>query len=78
MSVRRLKYGSFEHQQREIYARDVHAGDGGWMFYGNGESVLVVQKQGRRTPICDVIGEDGRDEFGEDFRYEMYFTLAEV
>ena len=71
--TRGIRYGGAEHQSREIHASDEHHAEG-WSFYGNGETVLVVRKCAKRgRPICDVIGENGLDEFGEPFVYTHYF-----
>ena len=67
---RRLKWGSFEHQQREVYAKHVRV-NGAYAFFGDGSLVMCVCR-GRRS-FVEVIGEDGRNIWGEDFRYSDYF-----
>jgi hypothetical protein len=71
VSARRIRFGSFEHQQREIYARHTNT-TGDISYYGDGRHVLAVLK-GRGNWLCEVIGEDGSNIWGSEFRYEDYF-----
>lgn len=73
--MRRIKWGSFEHQQREIYAEHVHV-NGGYTFFGDGRLVMCVCKG--RKPFVEVIGEDGRNVLGEEFVYSNFFLPEEM
>lgn len=75
--MRRIQFGGFEHQQREIYAEHVHVTEPGVItYFGNGETVMAVVKAAK--PWVEVIGEDGLNEFGEEFNYAGYFLPGEL
>lgn len=74
--MRRIRFGGFEHQQREIHAVHFHGGEGAFTYWGNGETVMVVVKGPR--PWVEIIGEDGLDIWGEPFRYGDYFHPEEL
>lgn len=73
--MRRIQFGGFEHQQREITARDFHQSEGPVTVWGNGATVMKVSKA--RRPFVEVIGEDGLNEFGKPFVYGDYFHPEE-
>lgn len=73
--MRRIKYGSFEHQQREMYADHVHT-NGAYTFFGHGTVVMCVCKGAK--PWVEVIGEDGRNVLGGEFKYSDYFLPEEI
>lgn len=74
--MRRIRFASFEHQQREIHARHFHASEGPVTIWGNGETVMRVTKG--RKPFVEIIGEDGLNAFGDLFRYADYFLPEEL
>ena len=75
--TRRIRFAGREHQARETHARHIHTGEGGWMVYGDGATVLKVSRSRNRV-VCDVIGEDGLNEWGDRFRYADYFLPEEL
>lgn len=74
--MRRIPFGGFEHQQREINARDFHQSEGPVVIWGNGETVMRVTKA--QKPFVEIIGEDGFNAFGEPFVYGEYFLPEEL
>jgi hypothetical protein len=77
VTARRIAWGSFEHQQREIYAKHIHR-DGDVTYFGNGVHVMAVAKGRKIKPWVDVIGENGQNVWGDDFCYEDFFLPEEL
>ena len=75
--MRRIRFASTEHMQREIHARDFHQTEGPVTIWGNGGSVIMRVVKARK-PWVEIIGEDGLNEFGEPFVYRDYFLPEEV
>jgi hypothetical protein len=75
---RRIPYAGSEHQSREVHAHHVHH-SGAVSYYGNAETVMAVCKRPKSgRPWVEVIGEDGKNIWGEDFRYSDYFFPEEL
>ena len=74
--TRPIRYAGPENQYRECNAIHRHHADG-WNFWGDGRHVLVVVK-GRKSIICEVVGEDGLTSLGDPFLYSNFFLPEEL
>ena len=75
--MRRIQYAGHEYHQRKLYARHTHHSEG-ISYYGNGITVMAVSILPKtERPWAEVIGEDGKNIWGEDFTYTDYFPGRE-
>lgn len=84
MSAREINYATHgELLNAENFYRHTHEvshGDLTHVLHGNGRHVMRVIHPQRRVPhgLAFIVGDDGRNEWGESFVYGDYFLPEEL